>query len=157
MNIFTLCENIKTVLLADSALATWLTNNYSATLNVYVGRDNRDPLGEGKCPYAFMHPEGRVFGDGVDEKEHVISLRLGITNDNSTTAATYIKLDGLEDIVDMTALVIDAMRSNLSTIGLDWMGPVKTKYESVDHFPHFFVDIEITFIEQTSLKGNLFN
>ncbi len=157
MNLFTLIENIKDILISDTTLSAWLTANYSASLNVFGGVDNRKPPGREFAPFAVLMPEGRYFGDGVQEKEHSITLRLALENENTTHTGNYIEQDGLKDLTVFLGLAIDALRNNLDSIGLDWLGPIRSKYDAGETFPLWFVDVDINLTEFTNTTDNIFD
>jgi len=78
----------KTALRADSAIAAWVTTNYTTTVKIYVGEDATNPPGQAEAPYIVLTPGTRGYdmGTGARAREPSIEVDFAVYDKTITTA-----------------------------------------------------------------------
>jgi len=156
MNIYTLTAAIASVLEDNSTLTDWVDTTYGHALKTYIGIDNRQPPGPDDCPHVILFPAGKIAGDGIEEKEYVVRVRVALVQEESTPAGLRITQDGITELDTMVGYVIDAIADGLDTIGVQWMG-YESSFETVEHFPMFLCDLDFKFLEPLAVTNNVYN
>lgn len=117
-----LLELWRDTLVADSAISTFCTTNFSTACTFYVGMDIKNLPGEANAPFLILQPQTQIDGQSDPTLVWAIDIFLGVSSsifaDYQSKGANEMKaiylLDEFKGLV-MTALEALAASRNLVT------------------------------------------
>jgi len=148
MNFNTLIQNLRDGLATDSTIETWCQSEYSKSLTVVVGADKRNLPGASDCPLIHLFPLAKKTGyDDVAKIEHVIGVVVGVhdTTVLSGIEANITEYEGVENLESLRKLVENAFVASVpSAVRVD---EVIIAYDSIEDFPFFWSNMQITLVQ----------
>lgn len=162
MNINTLIDNLVTDIVSGYSINTWTMSNYSKMVNVYSGVDQRKPPDEISYPIIHIFPLSKNVGYSLEEKRHVIGITCGIYDETSTT--TSVSVSGLGNAVKTVyqgIANIESFRKLVETAAIsvdcdNMFTDISIDYETIEAFPYFFANMELTFYKDYCQGDNIF-
>lgn len=156
MNIITHLHNVRDAVADDAAVKAWCQSNYSQDHKVYVGVDTRKPPGADDYPLVHLYPVSKAEGYSITRQGIIIGATCGIHDSTmlSTGKANVVEYRGVSYIDELRNLI----RAAILSVDYGAYDPdINTEFETIDFFPFFLANMEITFSGEYTQGGTVFD
>jgi hypothetical protein len=114
LRISAIITRLKEVFLASPALEAWCQANYSKSLAIQIGADDRDHPGEAQCPFVAITSPASSDGAALDNFTNTFKLFFGIYDERKTVTGQVTEYQGLTAAAELANLLGDALIESFS-------------------------------------------
>lgn len=157
MNLMTLCKSIAVALERDETLNSYVSGEFAKKLAIYVGIDNRHPLGIDEAPLVAVHPRMKSVGGMEDDiRTNTIYFAVAVKNENKhETTGQQKELPGLAQVNKVYEYVRSVIsgKTFLDDVDADDV-VIPADNPPLEHFPLFLIEFDAVFYEVLSTQDS---